>query len=178
MRKIFRGVYLLVYYIVAFNLPSLTIPFVGRIAGKFRTFLCRKLFHSFGDNSSIQKRVYIGSGSNISIGNGSNLGINFRVHNSYLVVGDYVMMGPDILVMGGGHVFSSLDRPMCRQGDIGKTNLVISDDVWIGARVTILGKVNTIGKGAIIAAGSVVTKTVPDYAIVGGNPAKIIRFRK
>ena len=59
-----------------------------------------------------------------------------------------------------------------------KTNLVISDDVWIGARVTILGKVNTIGKGAIIAAGSVVTKTVPDYAIVGGNPAKIIRFRK
>lgn len=168
---------MLAYYIIAFNLPSSTIPFIGKISGRFRSFLCRKLFNSFGAGSSVQKRAYIGVGNNISIGKSSNLGINFRVHNSYLTVGDNVMMGPDVLIMGGGHVFSSLDKPMCQQGDIGKTNLVISDDVWIGARVTILGKTNTIGKGAIIAAGSVVTKPVPDYAIVGGNPAKVIKYR-
>lgn len=169
---------MLAYYIIAFNLPSTTVPFIGKLSGRFRTFLCQKLFRSFGTDSSVQKRVYIGLGSNISMGKESNLGINFRVHNSSLTVGDHVMMGPDVLIMGGGHVFSSLDKPMCQQGDIGKTNLVISDDVWIGARVLILGKTNTIGKGAIIAAGSVVTKPVPDYAIVGGNPAKIIGFRK
>lgn len=178
MRKIIRGWYLLTYYILAFNMPSSTLPFIGKIAKCFRSFLCRKLFRSFGTNSSVQKRVYIGLGSNISMGKGSNLGVNFRVHNSYLTIGDHVMMGPDVLVMGGGHIFSSLDKPMCQQGDIGRTNLIIYDDVWIGAWVTILGKTNTIGKGAIIAAGSVVTKPVPDYAIVGGNPAKIIRFRK
>lgn len=66
---------------------------------------------------------------------------------------------------------------MIRQGTLGKSRLMIHDDVWIGARVTILGNVGTIGKGAIIGAGAVVTKAVPDYAIVGGNPARIIRYR-
>lgn len=55
--------------------------------------------------------------------------------------------------------------------------LRIGNDVWIGNRVTILGKVSSIGNGAVIGAGSVVTKDVPPYAIVAGNPAKIIRYR-
>ena len=52
----------------------------------------------------------------------------------------------------------------------------IGNDVWIGARVTILPGVK-IGNGAIIGAGSVVTKDVPDFAIVGGNPARVIKYR-
>ena len=91
------------------------------------------------------------------------------------LLGDYVMMGPDIMIMGGGHKFEDTTIPMIRQGTLGKSRLMIHDDVWIGARVTILGNVGTIGKGAIIGAGAVVTKAVPDYAIVGGNPARIIR---
>ena len=54
---------------------------------------------------------------------------------------------------------------------------MIGDDVWIGSRVIILPGV-TIGKGAIVGAGVVVTKDVPEYAIVGGNPAKVIKFRR
>ena len=71
-----------------------------------------------------------------------------------------------------------LDTPMVIQGDLPISDLEICDDVWVGSRVTILGKVGRIGKGAIIGAGSVVTKEIPDYAVVAGNPAKIIRFRK
>ena len=57
-----------------------------------------------------------------------------------------------------------------------KGDIVLKDDVWIGANSTILSGV-TINQGAVVAAGSVVTKDVPPYAIVGGNPAKIIRYR-
>ena len=53
----------------------------------------------------------------------------------------------------------------------------IGNDVWLGSRVTILPGVN-IGNGCIIGASAVVTKDVPDYAVVGGNPAKILKYRK
>lgn len=58
----------------------------------------------------------------------------------------------------------------------GKGDIVVGDDVWIGYGATILSGIS-IGQGAVIAAGSVVTKDVPPYAIVGGNPAKILKFR-
>lgn len=57
-----------------------------------------------------------------------------------------------------------------------KGPIIIGDDVWIGFNATILSGVN-VGKGAVIAAGSVVTKDIPAYAIVGGVPAKVIRYR-
>lgn len=60
---------------------------------------------------------------------------------------------------------------------MGKTSLKIEDDVWIGARVLVIAKNFSIGRGAIIGAGSVVTKEIPPYAIVAGNPAKIIKYR-
>lgn len=63
-----------------------------------------------------------------------------------------------------------------KQESFGKGDIKIDDDVWIGYRATILSGVH-IGQGAVVAAGSVVTKNVPAYAIVGGNPAKIIRYR-
>lgn len=131
-----------------------------------------------GAGCNIQRKAYIGTGSHISMGNHSSIGINFKCHHTVLSIGDYVMMGPDVMIMGGGHVFSRTEIPMIRQGQLEKSFLAIGDDVWIGARVTILGNVRTIGKGAIIGAGSVVTKPVPDYAIVGGNPARVIRFRE
>ncbi|XBB98971.1 CatB-related O-acetyltransferase [Streptococcus thermophilus] len=59
---------------------------------------------------------------------------------------------------------------------VSKGNIIVDDDVWIGFRSTILSGVH-IGQGAIVAAGSVVTKDVPPYAIVGGVPAKVIKYR-
>lgn len=66
---------------------------------------------------------------------------------------------------------------MVRQGSMLVSNLEICDDVWIGSIVTILGKTNRIATGTIIGAGSVVTKAIPDYTVVAGNLAKIIRYR-
>lgn len=58
-----------------------------------------------------------------------------------------------------------------------RTKLIVGNDVWIGANAIILPNVTEIGDGAIVGAGSIVTKNVPEYAIVGGNPAKLIRYR-
>lgn len=61
--------------------------------------------------------------------------------------------------------------------DVSRSKLIIGNDVWIGCNSVILSKCTSIGNGAIIGAGSIVTKDVPPYAIVAGNPAKIIRYR-
>ena len=63
------------------------------------------------------------------------------------------------------------------QGDSVSKTVIIGDDVWIGARVIILKGVY-VGKGAVIAAGAILTKDVPEYAIVGGVPAKVIKYRE
>lgn len=90
-------------------------------------------------------------------------------------VGDFVMIGPKCLFATVHHSFDEWKTPMIFQPASVKP-IVIEDDVWIGANVTVLGGV-TIGRGAVIAAGSVVTKDVEPYAIVGGVPAKHIRYR-
>lgn len=81
------------------------------------------------------------------------------------------------MIFHGDHEMSRRDIPMRLQGDSVSKPVVIGDDVWIGARSIILKGVH-IGKGAVIAAGAVVTKDVPEYAIVGGVPAKVIKYRE
>lgn len=112
----------------------------------------------------------------IEIGNGSGLGANFHLQNCSLVIGNHVMVAPNVMVPGGGHKFDRIDIPIGQQGNLPKSKLEICDDVWIGNRVIILGNVKRIGTGTIIGAGAVVTKPVPDYSVVAGNPAKIINI--
>ncbi len=87
------------------------------------------------------------------------------------------MMGQECAILTTNHRFDRLDIPMNEQGCSEIKPVVIGNDVWIGMHCIILPGVH-IGNGAIIGAGSVVTKNVPDFAIVGGNPAKLISFRK
>lgn len=106
------------------------------------------------------------------------IGKNFKSLNRIFTIEDELMMGEDVLFLGGGHNYGSLDIPMGKQGSKPSTPLHICYDVWIGARAIILPGSKSIGKGVIIGAGSVVTKDIPDYAIVGGNPARVIKMRK
>ena len=87
------------------------------------------------------------------------------------------MMGQDCLIYTENHKYDRIDCTIDQQGYQEARPVVIGDDVWIGGRVIILPGV-TIGNGAILGAGAVVTHDVPSYAIVGGNPAKIIKYRK
>ncbi len=103
------------------------------------------------------------------IGHGSVVGPKVEI-------GPYVMFGPRVMVVGGDHVFDIPGTPTIFSGrpDLQKTT--VHADAWLGAGVIVIAGV-TIGRGAIIAAGSVVTKDIPAYEIHGGVPAKKIKDR-
>lgn len=102
-----------------------------------------------------------------------------------LQIGNYVSIANDVkFILGGNHYTSgvttfpvSAKKKSNKDVDaICKGPIVVQDDVWIGSNATILSGVS-VSRGAIIAAGSVVVRNVDEYAIVGGNPAKFIRYR-
>lgn len=96
-----------------------------------------------------------------------------------ITIGNKVMFGPFVTIIGGDHNTSQIGKYMFDVNEKLPENdlpIIIEDDTWIGARVAILKGV-TIGRGSIVAAGSVVTKDVPAYSITAGIPAKTIKMR-
>lgn len=93
-------------------------------------------------------------------------------------IGNYVMFGPSVSILGGNHEYKNIERPMffVKENAGRCAPITIEDDVWIGANVTILKGV-TIKRGSIVAAGSVVNKDVEAFSIFGGIPAKKIGER-
>jgi len=172
-----RRIYLLLYYGFARFLPKSTTPLLGKFAKVLRYFLCKRIFLKAGEKLNVEQGAYFGNGREIEVGYEVGFGRNFQCRSVRLKVGDYLMMGEDVLFQGGKHNFDDINIPMGHQGSEGKTSLQIDDDVWIGARAVILAGCSHIGRGVVIGAGSVVTRDIPDYAVVGGNPAKIIRYR-
>jgi maltose O-acetyltransferase len=139
---------------------------------KIRQLLIRISIRNCGKAVRVKKGAVISPNS--SIGNHSELGTNCMIQAN-VSIGNDVIMGPDVKIYSRNHNFDRLDIPVRIQGKK-HHKTAIGSDVWIGANVIILPGV-TIGEHAILAAGSIVTKDVPDFAIVGGNPAKIIKFR-
>ena len=92
-----------------------------------------------------------------------------------LIIGSNVMIAGQTLIIPANHRFDALDVTIARQGT-SAIGITIADDVWIGSGVKILDGV-TIGTGAVIAAGAVVTASVAPYAVVGGVPARVLRYR-
>lgn len=93
-----------------------------------------------------------------------------------VIIGRYTMFAPKVSILGGDHIFTNPETPIIFSGRPEMPATYIGEDVWIGANALIMAGIN-IGNGAIVAAGSVVTKDVPAYSIYGGNPAKFIRMR-
>lgn len=103
------------------------------------------------------------------------------------IIGRYSSIPRNLLVINASHPITHLSSfPFFFNPDLGyvekllitrRTELIIGNDVYIGLNVTIMPVVTNIGNGSVIAAGSVIVKDIPPFAIVGGNPAKIIKYR-
>ncbi len=102
-----------------------------------------------------------------------------------LIIGNYVSIAKDVtFVLNSDHPLDRISTfPFkvevlgeCESEAVSKGDIVVDDDVWLGCGAIVLSGVH-IGQGAVVAAGAVVTKDVPPYAIVGGVPAKVIRYR-
>lgn len=173
MGKLSRKIGAVLYYAVGRHLPVST---SGIQIGQrpFRAFCGKLMLKQCGKKVNIEKGALFSART--SLGDYSGIGMNARI-NGTCTIGKYVMMGADVVVITHNHAFDRTDIPMMHQGFEQERPVVIGDDVWIGDRVIILPGVH-IGNGSIVAAGAVVTQDVPEYAVVGGVPAKVIKMRK
>ena len=171
--KMIRAFAILTYDLIAVHLPASHQKWSFG-AKRLRAFCARHMLTSCGENVNVERHARFGRG--VTLGDRSGIGINASL-GEQTHIGSDVMMGPDCVIYTRNHRFDRLDIPMREQGYGPVEPVEIGDDCWIGGRVTILPGVH-VGNGAVIAAGAVVTKDVPPYAVVGGVPAKIIYNRK
>lgn len=171
--------WLIIYYGFARHLPKSNRPVLGKFGGWLRSKCAKHLFAECKGGVNLEQGAYIGNGRNFYVlGNGCGIGKDFVCHNRIVTIHGGLLMGEDVLFQGGGHKFDNPDVLIGSEGSLPDSPLEIGEDVWIGARAIVLPGCTRIGAHSIIGAGAVVTKDVPDYAIVGGNPAKVIRMRK
>ncbi len=174
MKKIKRAIGYVLYYFFARHLPGSTLPYA--LGAKYwRRLSVKLMFDKCGKNVNIEHGAFLASGKGIEIGNNSGVGLNCRITGP-LSIGNDVMMAPGVNIVTQNHEIADTEIPM-RLQTAEKKKVTIGDDVWIGVNAIILPGI-TIGKGSVVAGGAVVTKDVPPYTIVGGNPARVIRNRK
>ena len=162
---------------------------LGRMLSVFRKIYARhhiyKLYSELGEigkNSSIQYPNEVICPKNIFIGN--NVSIRsysiMTACNAKIIIKDWTIVAPYLYISTGNHMMipgrytGSITN--AEKDDKHDKDVIVNEDVWIGARVTLLMGVN-IGRGAVVAAGAVVNKDVLPYSIVGGVPAKFIKFK-
>lgn len=160
------------YYHLARHLPESEGTW-GSTYKKVRYFFASRFLSNCGKNVNFEHGARFDS--DISIGDNSGVGIHCLVAGA-AVIGNNVMMGPECIFYSRNHAHGRIDIPMNEQGFEEARPITVGDDVWFGARVIVLPGVR-IGSHCIVGAGAVVTKDVPDYAIVGGNPARVLRMR-
>lgn len=134
-------------------------------------------FAKFGRNTVIQDHFRVTNPEKVSIGSHCNFAqCVFITGGGGVTIGDYVGLGPDVKIWSVNHRYEDPDKPWMLQG-YDQHPVVIEDDVWLGANCFVMPGV-TIGRGAILSAGTVLMKSVPPFAIVAGNPGRIIGWRK
>ena len=145
------------------------------VRGGVATYVLRWRAKSCGKHVGAARIPHIGSEVELIIA--EHAGFNGFTATGYgsVKIGHYFHSGTNVKIMLGSHDYDYGDKIPYGSAHTRK-QVVIDDFVWIGSDVIISGNVH-IGEGAIVAIGSVVVKDVPPYAIVGGNPAKVIKYR-
>lgn len=140
-----------------------------------------------GDNCEINGSIHSRGNGIIKIGNFSTIRFQTRIFAvNKIEIGNYVIISNNVTIYDNNNhpTEPNLRKEMCESGfysDLWNAErslslpIKISDNVWIGERAILLKGI-TVGQGAIVAMGAVVTKDVPEYSIVAGNPAKIVKY--
>ncbi len=158
----------LYYYLYKRKFKKINYPLV-----KYeRVFIRNREYIEFGKNLTIGYNCFI-SPIELVVGDNCWLGVNNFICGK-IKIGNNVSLGPNISLPGSSHVIDT-DLPLTKSGS-SIIGTIIEDHVWVGSNVTIVDGVR-IGKGAVVSANSIVTKDVPAYAVVGGVPAKILKYR-
>ena len=154
----------------------------AQILKRYKARQVKRMLQSCGEDVTFPQstRIY---GNQLILGNHVYLGDEniIMCARAPITIGDHVMTGPRVTMISGDHRINLIGKFMTEVKNSDKLPendqpIIQQGDNWIGANATILKGV-TIGEGAVIAAGALVTKDVPPYAIVGGVPAKVIKFR-
>lgn len=197
-----KMLHLIIKEAVAF-FDAILIYFPGNTGNYLRYIAYKRRFKSCGENISISQAVSFKGWINIELGNNIGFGelnsiyaesmtneSSIRIGNDVsfnrnvminadvrgtIIIEDKVLVGPNVVMRASGHRYEKKGVPIREQGHH-KGIIMLKTGAWIGANAVILPDV-TIGKGAIVAAGAVVTKDVGEFEIVGGLPARKIGLR-
>jgi len=139
--------------------------------------LARRKLARFGQGSSIRTHCYLVETQHIEIGDR----VVIRPHTmlmadayARIIIGNDVLMGAGVHMYVNNHRFDRTDVPIAEQGYFPSEDVVVEDDVWIGANAILLPGVR-VGRHSVIAAGSIVTKSVEPFSVYGGVPARKIK---
>lgn len=146
---------------------------IGYVCKAIRAWEGRLILEKCGKGVNIYPKAQFSS--KVELGNNSDIGLSARIQGK-CIIGNNVMMGPEVMIWTINHKTSDFKVPMISQGTEDERPVIIGDDCWIGSRVIILPGVK-IGNGVIIGAGAVVSRDIPDYAVAVGNPAYVVKYR-
>lgn len=174
VRRVVDGACYVLYYGIAIKSPRSYSP-GGAMGGLLRRLTAGPLLRQVGRGVNIEAGAAFGSGRELALGDRSGLGVDADIHGP-VTIGNDVMMGPRCTILTRNHRIDDVTVPMNQQGFDDFRPVVVENDVWIGANVTIMPGV-TVGTGAVLGAGAVVVRDVQPYAIVGGVPARMLGHR-
>ena len=161
-----------VLYVTTSWLPHYQLHYSWPITTFIRRLSAKLMFEKCGKKVDIGRKISFSS--RVSLGDRSSI-----VDNDFILgevsIGKDVMMAANCALIASNHITERIDIPMNKQGGTDEP-IFIGDDVWLCYGCTICAGVK-IGTGAVVAAGAVVTKDVPEYAVVGGVPARVIKYR-
>lgn len=157
--------------------------FIAKVCDRLLMYCARPFFAKHGRNLRFSPLTSDFIYNHISVGNNVSIGAHasFIASESHIYIADNVVFAPEVAIRGGNHSTHIVGK-LIKDYEISDKRpeddqpVYIQEDVWVGMRVIILKGV-TVGRGSVIAAGAVVNRDVPPYSIVGGVPAKFLKFR-